>query len=189
MTTIVETVSKMLDEVENEISHEKDYILNNPKEFTKFTELEKQFIKELVDYMYSRRFEDLSEGISRIRKSFEKDVESIAWDMMLYFKHKARALDSSTHYIYYMTVLRFDPEALNKIDMDDYDPDDRSMYEEMAEKKEGIFCGVEEKEEYKDIGDDIKHYAYKVYRKYVNMIRRLMSDNYGILSGIVYKKR
>jgi hypothetical protein len=189
MTTIVETVSKMLDEVENEISHEKDYILNNPKEFTKFTELEKQFIKELVDYMYSRRFEDLSEGISRIRKSFEKDVESIAWDMMLYFKHKARALDSSTHYIYYMTVLRFDPEALNKIDMDDYDPDDRSMYEEMAEKKEGIFCGVEEKEEYKDIGDDIKHYAYKVYRMYIGRMRSVMRGNEVVLRGIVYKKR
>ncbi len=189
MSTIVETVSKMLDEVDAEIGREKEYLLENYLDESKeWTELDRKFIKELVNKMYSDRFGYLPEGISGIRESFEKDVKRLDWDMMLYFKHKARAFEREMNRMHYRVMMRFDPEAFNEIGMDELEYDEVYMYEEIAEEKEMITCEVEEKEEYAGIEDDVKYYAYNIYCKYVDRLWGVMRGNELTLRGIVYKK-
>ncbi len=188
MSTIVETVSKMLVDIEAEIGREKEYCLENYLDDSKeWTELDRKFIKELVDKMYSDRFGYLTEDIREIRESIEKDVTRLDTDMMLYFKHKARAFERELNRVHYRVMLRFDPEAFYDIDMDELEYDEVYMYEEIAEEKEMITCDVEDKEEYKEIGDDVKYYAYTIYCKYVDRLWDVMRGNELILRGIVYK--
>jgi len=189
MSAIVETVSEMLNNVEAEIGREKEYCLENYLDDSKeWTEMDRKFIKELVDKIYSDRFGYLTEDICEIRESFEKDVTRLDMDMMLYFKHKARAFERELHRTHYRVMVRFDPEAFNEIDMNELDYDEVYMYEEIAEEKEMITCEVEGKEEYKGIDDDVKYYAYNIYCKYVDRLWGMMRGNEMILRGIVYKK-
>lgn len=183
MTTDMSYIIAMLDEVKKAVTKPVEVCEEWPA-------TERKFIKELSDALYEKRVGYLIEEIPDVKKSIleGKDKGRLEMDMMLYFKHKARAYERELNRMHFNCMKRFDPDAFYYMDMGDLDYDEFYTYKECCEEEELVKHEIEDSDEYCDVSEDAKYEGYILYMKRMDELYNIVRGNEIQLRGVVYKK-
>ncbi len=162
-----ETYLKVLDEFEAAVRDENVFV---PDEFT---DEEQMYVRAYVTRKYREYGEEYClPGIAAMRtylQDEEKPAESKEFETLIYFKHKARGMESLERTMTYTMKLRYHPEELLDGYISDEDDEDRWRRQEYLDSNGGVVPAppstdpVETDPEWDDISDYVREYALTAF--------------------------